>query len=798
MPKGAAVLLLDITLPSAAALAEACNLCDRILTSKMMYAPSDEVAVILAGTESSRSALYEKSEHTRYNYITVAAELAPATTQTLAPISGIRTGAAVLSDGATARRSMSEAYDFVDALRVALAVLQARTSHKKYTRCIYFLTDARQEVRHKDDLLPLSDALRNDQVALVVIGFDFQALPAGVDSQEDIDEASTGDAGAWAGLDTKAQNERILAALCTELGPPSALVSPAEALASLSLLRCRRIRQQPMLKVALRIGDVRIATQLFTLTQEERLPALRRSTQDGADVVQVIEYVALGGAEEQPCTLAKEERVEAFFLGVDRISCSEADRETMRIKGPRALEAIGFVGESEVEPYLLMGGARVLLPLAGDHAGQRGFNALVDAMASSCKAMLVRLVRTTDAAPSLCVCFARTAGSSAEQRHLVLASLPFAEDVRPLRFSEYPEVQFSAAEEQLMDDLIDGLSVGASVLAPHHTFSPLLQQYYAVLQAKLSSMNASAANGNAKVTLSEPAVPELLPMLRGTCTDFFAEGSEVHEAMLAHCSALASCASAFPYEDEVDALLPGSKDVSGKGRSWYQDLTTTPSLMSTRARSPLSASRGSDGAPSTIAAAILRGASHGEEVNETSTGSHATSDTNSTSTVPHDTIIGGVSCAITTADPVDDFSTIVQHPGVSEAQLNKAKDDLSDVIWELLRGSIKDALYRKCIACVLSLRQFCVMQDDAVYYNSFLLKLEVVAQQYGHYSNFWVPYVVERKGGANVGPITAQECKSATLPDDTAARAFLEKGRLDPVIAFDDMSDEDDWLADIQ
>ncbi|CAG9578156.1 putative KU80 protein [Leishmania major strain Friedlin] len=798
MSKGAVVLVLDITLPRAAALVEACNLCDRILTDKMIYAPSDEVSVILAGTEKSRSALYEQSVQARYNHITVAAELGPATSLTLAPIAATRAGVAVLPEGETVRPSIAEAYDFIDALQVAVAVLQARTSQKKYNRCIYFLTDARHEVRHKEDLLSLIDILQRDQVALVVIGFDFQALPAPADSQGEFNESTTVVPSAWAALDRKAQNERILAALCTELGPPSTLVSPAEALASLSLLRCRRIRQQPVLKVALRMGDVRLATQLFTLTQEERLPSLRRSTQDGVDVAQTIEYVVLGGVEERPCALAKEERVEAFFLGVDRISCSEADREAMRVKGPRALEAIGFVGEAEVEPYLLMGGTRALLPLAGDHAGQRGFNALVDAMASSRKAMLVRLVRTADAAPSLCVCFARTAGSSAAQRHLVLAPLPFAEDVRALRFSEYPELQFSAAEEQLMDELIDGLSVDDSVLAPHDTFNPVLQQYYATLRAKLSAMNVSAEKGNTKATSPEAAVPQLLPTLRGTSTDFFAEGSEVYEVVSAHRSALVSCATAFPYEDEADALLSGSRDAGRKGKPWYQDVAMTPSLIGPQAGSPPPAAQGSDGAPSTIAPAIAGGARCGGEADEASAGSHTASDANSISTVPHDTISGGVSFAITSVDPVGSFSMIVHHPAVTEAQLNKAKDDLSDVIWELLRSSIKDAIYRKCMACIMALRQFCVTQDDAAYYNDFLLKLEVVARQCSRDADFWVPYVVERKDGANVWPITAQECKSAALPDDTAAKAFLQKDRFDPAIAFDDTADDDDWLAEIQ
>ncbi|KAG5472254.1 hypothetical protein LSCM1_03653 [Leishmania martiniquensis] len=791
MSKSAAVLVLDVTLPSAAALEEACDLCASILIDKMVYAPPDEVAVILAGTAESRSALHDQSEKARFNHITVATDLGPATKQSLEPIAATRAGKALLPEATIVQRPVAESYDLIEALQVAVAVLQARTSRRKYNRCIYFLTDARHEVQHKADMLPLINALQHDQVTLVVIGFHFQIHMNGVDSQEGQDSLALGSDEAWAGLDVKAKNEKVLEALCRELGPPSTLVSPAEALASLSLLRCRKVRQQPMLKVALRIGDVRIATQLFALTHEEQLPVLRRSTRGGAEVVQSIEYVVAGDVDEEPRTLPMEERKEAFFVGVDRISCSEANSDAMRVTGPRALEAIGFVGETEVEPYILMGGTSALLPLAGDHAGQRGFNALVDAMASGGRAMLVRLVRTADAAPSLCACFARVTKTAAGQRHLVLAPLPFAEDTRYLRFSEYPELRFSAAEEQLMDKLIDGLSVNDSVLAPLDTFNPVLQQYYATLQSKLSALDALTEERNAAAISPEEAVPPLLPLLRGTSTDFFVEGGEVYEAVSAQWSALASCAVAFPYEEEADALLTGSKGPGGEGKPWYQDLTARSSGMHTQSGAPPSLSEGSAGAPPTIAAAILEGTRLGEGADTASVGSRPTSRANSTSTAPHNVTSGDVSFLLTTVNPVGDFARIVNNPAVTEAQLRRAKDDLSDIVWELLRSSMKDFLYRKCMACIMSLRQLCVKENDAAYYNDFLLKSEVVAQQCGRHTDFWVPYVVERRDGSNVWPITAQECRSSTLPDDAAAEAFLHRSLFHSAIAFEDVADDD-------
>ncbi|KAK7200633.1 KU80 protein [Novymonas esmeraldas] len=790
MSKSAAVLVLDTALRGAAAQAEACDVCARVITDKMIYAPSDEVAVVLTSTAKSRSTLYDVSEQARYHHITVAAELGPATRQTLAPITATRASAATAAEEAPG-------YDLIDALHVAVALLQARTSGKKYSRFIYLVTDARHEVKHKHDLLPLVDALQADAVTLVVIGVDFAPTAADVEAEQPPEASSTVDAAtAWAGLSIKVQNEAVLRELCAALGGSSAIVSPAEALAGLSLLRRRKIRQQPLLKVVLRIGDVRLATQLFTLAQEERLPTLRRSTRDGADVVPTVEYVVCSDADGPPRVLAKEERVRALFLGADRVSCNEADLEAMKVRGPRALEAVGFVEESLIAPYMLMGGTRVLLPLAGDGSGQRGFHALVEAMRSCGKAMLVRFVRTADAAPVLSVCFPRVTDSAEEvERYLVVAPLPFAQDLRVLRFPEYRELRFTTAEEQLMDELIDGLTVEETELAPQDTFNPVLQQYYATLAATL----AAAANAPASACLSAshkmgahhdgplcdggaaPAavVPPLLPQLRGTSTAFGADGSAVRARVEACRASLAACARAFPYEEDVEAPLTGGAGGGVQKRPWYHNLATASSLPGTR--------------DDTAAGGLGDAAG-------TSDGSRAASEVTNVSADPHSVVHSSAApAAITTVDPVGTFTAIVRGAGAAgHQQLDKARDDLSDVIWLLLRHSVKDSLYRKCVDCIVALRRCCVTMDDAAYFNAFLVKLEVVARECGRTADFWEPCVVQRQSGAQVWPITAAECRSSTLPDAAAAEAFLMRDRFATTIAVDDDADEDDWLAEIQ
>lgn len=772
MSKAAAVLVLDTTLQRTAAMAEACALCTRLITDKLIYAHSDEVGVVLAGTPKSRSTLFDEAQQARFHHITVACELASTTRHTLETVAAAQLGA----DAAP--------FDFVEALQVAVAMLEARTHNKKYSRAVYLITEASHEVARKEDLVPLIDAMAAEQVTLVVVGVEFGAAS----------RATAGGDAAWAGLGVKEQNEAVLVGLCESLGPPSALVSPAEALASLALLRRRKIRQQPLLRVVLRIGDVRLATQLFTRAQEEKLPSLRRSTRDGVDVTQRVEYVTLGGgdgdggtdADGAAGTVAAEDRAEAFFLGADRVPCNEADREAMRLKGPRALEAIAFVEEAEVAPYLLMGGTRTLLPLAGDHAGQRGFNALADAMMSAGRAMLVRLVRTADAAPALCVCFARADSNDADegeeeavaaapqQPYLIFAPLPFADDTRAFHFSEYPELQFSEAQERLVDAVIEGLSVGAAVLAPAETFNPVLQQYYATLQAKLAD--------------SAAGVPPLLPPLRGTSADFFSEGGPAQAAVAAHRAALAACVAEFPFEDDAGGAGVGGGAAGWKGRPWFQGLTTASALPG----AATDASARNSAAPSTTAAdaplaELLRGADAATQAGPAA----------SVSTEPH-RLGGGVPVVITSVDPVGDFTALSAAVGVTSAQWEQAKDDLSELVYDLLRSSVKESLYGKAVDCVAALRRCCVEQDDAAYYNAFLQKLEVVADQCGRRADFWATYVVERwVRGVDLWPITAQECASSSVADEAAAGALLGGDRFGRALVVDAAAEEDDWMEGI-
>lgn len=606
MVRAASVVVLDTSLSDEQDFDQACTVCEQLLLNKLVDTPAEEVAVVLAGTPGAFSTLREASQNQRYHHITVCEQLQRVSRESLTCLAAARV---------MRQHDGFHSFDLVEALAVATAVLQAKTIGKSYHRTIYFVTDARHNVVHRADLANLLYDWTTQPVALVVVGFGFF---------NPLNEGGAAVA-SLIGLHTKAQNEQILTALCAERGPPSKIVTPAEMLRSLQQLRVRPVQQRALIRVVLRIGDVGIATQMFTLAKIDDAPPLQQGTRDGATVTQTVTYEVAceGPREKQTRVVEKEALREAAFFGGDRVLCDTTSVEAMTMKGPRALEAIVFVPEAEIEPFVLMGGTRTLLPLAGDHAGQRGYHAMTDAMQATKTAMLLRLVYRRDAAPQVWACFVQEGNSEVLPRYLVMAPLPFQEDNRAFTFSEYAELRFTTPEQQLMDDLIDGLSVDDAVLAPEKMLNPVVQQFYATLKAKLADGTTRSSTATATAAGAAPAVvkiPPLLPALRGTSTDFFVEGGVVQCGLLKCRDVLSACVATFPYEEGEGTASLDRQDNMQNAKGHPSPSTTSH-------------------APSTVAAAVVsnnrRKTGDGAEAEGTPSLSSVTSERGTASTAPH-------------------------------------------------------------------------------------------------------------------------------------------------------------------
>lgn len=703
--RSASVFAIDLNCP-AASLMLAAELCRRSAEETMLFAPRDEMALIVAGTSGTHNPL-------RLGHISVPCALAAPTVDFLE--SSLRIAPPPLGE--------RHEVDFLETLAVCHHVICERTTNKRYRRVVYLVTDARVDVARKAEIKTLMESFRQHDVSLVVIGIDFTD-PDGTDVFSEGAAAGTNESEETnlANLSVKEQNERVLHLVCSLLGGDSMVVSLEEALESVGGLRWRAPAHRPLLKVTLSIGDVRLATQMFTKTQEERLPALKKVTTTGEEVRVKTTYAGLGA---DTAKLQTGDFVKGYHYGNTFIPCAEIDVEAMKIKGPRALDAVAFVPLEQVPVYVLLSGVKVIMPLADDVMGARAFRSIVRAMAEKTQAMIVRFVRTPDADPAIGICVP----SISERRDVLFFSLlPFVEDVRFFRFSEYNEMQRGTdidktEEARLIESIVEEMTVGKDVLRPRNTFNPVIQQYYATLRAKLrrccqvkhgdeeeechqaTSKPLQGESVNTRTEMDEEVFLPLLEDLRTTSTAFGSPGNQLEPILSGVRAKLEACSRTFVFTANKGKRLESGEQPNCSCRDTDTDVSTR--------------------APSTVATPCF------------------------TSDATHITSIGHV----------DSAQTMPRSCGA--ATVRRALDELVDVIFGLFRFGLKDTQYAQCADCVVRLRQCCVAEGDAAYFNSFLLKLQLTAKELGC-ADFWRDVIV----GRGLGPIAQREIPRSAAGND--------------------------------
>ena len=218
-------------------LGEATAVVEEILKSKAQFAPRDEVALVLLGTEDTDNELFEQAGD--YEHVTVAAPLDVVT-------------APLLKNYARELVASPIESDFLNGLVVALDLLKRRTSGRAWRRRLVLLTDGSSAIEGLDDVAPILSKLKEFNITLEVVGVDFA------------EQGGACDDGAHAreGGRIKAENEKMLHKLVAathnastrrrgsgsgdgggsgayaDCSGPSLLHSPAQAIARIRALEC--------------------------------------------------------------------------------------------------------------------------------------------------------------------------------------------------------------------------------------------------------------------------------------------------------------------------------------------------------------------------------------------------------------------------------------------------------------------------------------------------------------------------------------------------------------------------------
>ncbi|EPY15517.1 hypothetical protein STCU_11959 [Strigomonas culicis] len=199
-----------------------------------------------------------------------------------------------------------------------------------------------------------------------------------------------------------------------------------------------------------------------------------------------------------------------------------------------------------------------------------------------------------------------------------------------------------------------------------------------------------------------------MPQLASTSTAFTAAGNPLAPVLQRAADTLQRVAEAFPYE-EADP-----EQERARHRFWFRTAANVDAA-----------------APATVAAGAKGGG------------------WSEAPTVP--ARVDAASAAadhVTTIDPAGSFTALHAARQKDAVGRGRAMDELCDVLLQLLRLSWKDAQYGKCDDGLRALRVCCVAEGEPGYYNSFLIKLSLLATELGHRESYWEPRMRAEKGAA--------------------------------------------------
>jgi len=143
---------------------------------------------------------------------------------------------------------------------------------------------------------------------------------------------------------------------------------------------------------------------------------------------------------------------------------------------------------------------------------------------------------------------------------------------------------------------------------------------------------------------------------------------------------------------------------------------------------------------------------------------------------------------ISTLNPIDDFKEMVNYK--YEDLATKAMEQMCEIIQKFINESFKGSYYIKAIDCLKVLRDACIDEDEAHFFNKFLESLKS-SFQVEKFMDWWKLVIDNR-----ITLISKRENKTSMVSDDEAKKFFEALNKKDVILSIIPDIDED-LIADI-
>ncbi|KIW67884.1 hypothetical protein PV04_07099 [Phialophora macrospora] len=389
--------------------------------------------------------------------------------------------------------SHTDERDIVSAIILGVDMISRHCKHLKYRKRIFVITNATGSHIDEDDLDQVAQQFKDNNIELTVLGVDFDDPEYGFKEEDKPKD--------------KAKNERILKHLVDLSGGQFGTMQ--EAIDDLSRPAIKAVRPTPTYRGQLRLGDptqydtaLSIDVERYMKVSVRRAPTAsayisrpsgiaEEEDGDGLTTVHSLYKYRVSGDEYEGGTkiLDRDELAKGYEYGRTAVSIAESEQNITKYETEAAYDILGFVPADNIERYMLMDNASVVVAQKGNDKAAMALSSLIHSLFELGSVAIGRLVKKDTAEPILTVLSPLVEG---DFEALVENVLPFAEDIRSYRFPPLDKVftvsgkalteHRNLPSEKLLDgmsDFVDNMMLvdddnGEEMMAIDDTFSPLL------------------------------------------------------------------------------------------------------------------------------------------------------------------------------------------------------------------------------------------------------------------------------------------------------------------------------------
>ncbi|XP_050237337.1 ATP-dependent DNA helicase 2 subunit KU80 [Mercurialis annua] len=507
------ILLLDVGPSMHYVLPAVERFCSMLVQKKLNYNKTDEVAIVLFGTEETDNEL--TIEVGGYEHIVVLRKMKVVDGDIVDALQNLPRGTVT--------------GDYLDAIVVGMDMMikkYQKTNKGKKRLCL--ITDAQNPI--KDPY----EGSKEDQVSTIAT----QMAAHGVKMETIVVRAR------WSNdTDQKFvnENDRLLHLFSEKISAKTVYVESPISL--LGAVRTRRTTPVTIFR-----GDLEISPQLnikvwvYKKTSEEKLPTLKKYSDKAPptdkyathEIKVDYEYKS---TDDPNKVVPPDQRIKGFRYGPQVIPISSDELEAVKFKPEKSVKLLGFTDASNILRQYYMKDVNVFIPEPGNMRATVAVSALARAMKETSKVAIVRCVwKQGQRSVVVGVLTPNLSEKDKIPDSFFFNVLPFAEDVREFQFpsfSNFPAPwQPSEQQQAAADELVMALDLAPpgkeEILRPEFTPNPILERFYHHLEVKSKHPDAAVPPLDRTLkTITEPD-PELI-LENKSVIDAFCKSFEVKQ-----------------------------------------------------------------------------------------------------------------------------------------------------------------------------------------------------------------------------------------------------------------------------